>query len=272
MTPGKPLDDRLLGWLRERIRHACDVRESFEMSRQFGYADDAIRAGIEAARPLGSVLETGSMQPPPLLGRAPSGLRNIGTPQLDLYTLDDFLKPPDCARLIALIGHHLSPSTVAHDYGDPQVRISQTAFLSFTRSPLAAEIDARICRTLGIRAEYSEGIQAQRYEVGGHFKPHCDYFSADADVHRSACSVRGNRTWTFMVYLNDGMEGGATRFTEIDRVIQPKTGMAVLWNSLHADGSPNPASRHCGEPVTRGHKIIITKWFRVMGEGPVFQE
>ena len=27
---------------------------------------------------------------------------------------------------------------------------------------------------------------------------------------------------------------------------------------------------HCGEPVTRGHKIIITKWFRVHGDGPVF--
>jgi hypothetical protein len=28
---------------------------------------------------------------------------------------------------------------------------------------------------------------------------------------------------------------------------------------------------HCGEPVSRGHKIIITKWFRVHGDGPVFQ-
>jgi hypothetical protein len=27
---------------------------------------------------------------------------------------------------------------------------------------------------------------------------------------------------------------------------------------------------HAGEPVIRGHKIIITKWFRVMGDGPVF--
>ena len=242
------------------------------MSRQFGYADDAILAGIEAARPTGSVLAKGPMQPPPLLRRAPPQLRNVGTPRLALYTLDDFLARPACDRLIELIGQHLNPSMVTQDYGDAQVRISQTAFLGYTRSPLAAEIDARICETLGIRAEYSEGIQAQRYEVGGHFKPHCDYFSEDADVHRSACSVRGNRTWTFMVYLNDGMEGGATRFTEIDRVIQPRTGMAVLWNSLHADGSPNPASRHCGESVTRGHKVIITKWFRVMGDGPVFHE
>jgi prolyl 4-hydroxylase len=272
MNAGKALDAQLTSWLRKRIAQACDVRESFEMARGFGYSDDAIATGIEIARPLGSMLERGRMELPPLIRRAPPGLTRVGGTSLELYTLDEFLKPKDCKRLIALISHHLTPSTVAHDYGDKNVRISQTAFLSFTHSPLAAEIDAKICRTLGIRAEYSEGIQAQRYEVGGHFKPHCDYFSPDADPHRSACSVRGNRTWTFMVYLDEEMEGGATRFTEVDCMIQPRTGMAVLWNSLHADGSPNPATRHCGEPVTRGHKTIITKWFRVRGDGPIFHE
>jgi hypothetical protein len=29
---------------------------------------------------------------------------------------------------------------------------------------------------------------------------------------------------------------------------------------------------HSGEPVTAGNKIIITKWFRCIGEGPVFHE
>jgi prolyl 4-hydroxylase len=75
-----------------------------------------------------------------------------------------------------------------------------------------------------------------------------------------------------MVYLNDGMEGGATRFTKIDYVAAPKAGMALLWNNLNADGSPNPHTMHCGEPVTQGHKIIITKWFRVHGDGPVFHD
>jgi len=271
MNVRRALDEQLLGWLRKRIAQACDVRESFEMARGFGYSDDAIAAGLEAVRPLGNMLERGPM-PPPLIRRAPAGLARLGGTTLELYTLADFLKPKDCARLIALIGHHLAPSRVTHDYGDRNVRVSQTAFLSFTHSPLAAEMDAKICRTLGIRAEYSEGIQAQRYEVEGHFKPHCDYFSEDADAHRTACSVRGNRTWTFMVYLDDDMDGGATRFTQIDCAIRPKTGMAVLWNNLHPDGSPNPATRHCGEPVTRGHKTIITKWFRVRGDGPVFHE
>ena len=39
-----------------------------------------------------------------------------------------------------------------------------------------------------------------------------------------------------------------------------------------ADGSPNEYTMHSGEPVIRGHKIIITKWFRIHGDGPVFHE
>ena len=54
--------------------------------------------------------------------------------------------------------------------------------------------------------------------------------------------------------------------------MRPKTGMALLWNNLNADGTPNLATRHCGEPVTRGHKVIITKWFRVHGDGLVFED
>jgi hypothetical protein len=271
MSTGKPLDERLVNLLRERIRQASNMYEAVAEARQLGYGYDVIRAAIDMATPVGSALQAGKLPSPPLVRNPPANLRNIGAPRLDLFTLDDFLKPKDCARLIALVGHHLQPSKVSHNLvGDSEFRVSQTAQLSFLRSQFAAEIDDRICRTLGIRAEYSEGIQAQRYEVGGHFKPHFDFFGTGSDEHRSACSVRGNRTWTFMVYLNDDFEGGATRFTRIDCAIKAKTGMAVFWNNLNADGSPNAATMHCGETVTRGHKVIITKWFRLRGDGPLF--
>ena len=269
---GKALDPRLLDWLRLRIAHACDVRESFDMARTFGYADDAIAAGIEAASPLGSVLDSGSMKPPPLIRRAPANLASIGTPAFGLYTLEGFAKPGECERLMALIRHNLVPSQVVSNPDKRRFRVSHTTLLGELRSPLAAAIDEKICRALGIRAAFSEAIEAQSYEPGGYYDPHFDFFSAESDAHRTACSVRGNRTWTFMVYLNDDFDGGATRFTEIDRVVSPRRGMAVLWNNLNADGSPNPLSRHGGEQVTRGRKVIITKWFRLRGDGPVFHE
>ena len=135
---------------------------------------------------------------------------------------------------------------------------------------MARSVDDKICRTLGIRASYGEGIQAQRYDVGQQFKPHMDLFSPGSRGYLRFAGVRGNRTWTFMVYLNDVAAGGATRFTRAACTVTPRRGMALLWNNLHDDGSPNTASEHCGEPVTQGFKFIITKWFRLLGDGPVF--
>ncbi len=264
-----PLDPRMVSWLRDAIRIGSDVAEIMTSLKKQGYQDDAILSAFELVRPTGDALEQGVMKPP-LMQRAPPKLRRIDTDKLDLYTLEDALSAHDCARLIGLIDHHLRPSNLSYPSDDKAFRTSQTADLCYLKSPVATGIDTKICKTLGIRPEYSEGIQAQRYDVGQQFKPHWDYYEPDTHVYQRFASVRGNRTWTFMIYLNEDLDGGATRFTEIDFAVRPKTGMAVIWNNLNSDGSVNPATKHCGEPVTRGCKIIITKWFRELGDGPLF--
>lgn len=271
MASEPQLDARNLAWLREQINLACDMSLSVETLRKAGYSDDVILEGFEAIRPRGDAL-TGGVHQPPLIRRKPANLHKIDSPHVDMYTLDDFLSAKECARLVALIGHHLTPSTLSHAHSDNYFRTSQSAHLCHLRSPAAIAVDAKICKTLGIRAEFSEGIQAQRYDVGQEFKPHWDYFEPGTQVYQRFAGMRGNRTWSFMVYLNDEVEGGATRFTKLDFAVAPKTGMALLWNNLKEDGSPNELTMHCGEPVTRGHKVIITKWFRVHGDGPLFHE
>ena len=271
MDDTRQLNERSVKWLRQQMDMACDMSEAVETLRKWGFSDTAIFSAFEAIRPRGNAL-AGGVIAPPLIRRMPRNLQRVDNPNLELYTLHDFLSAKECDRLVALIGHHLHPSALSFDPKDTSFRTSQSSYLCHLKSPVALSIDAKICKTLGIRAEYSEGIQAQRYDVGQQFKPHWDYFQPDTDVYRRLAGVRGNRTWTFMVYLNEVEEGGATRFTDINHAITPKAGMAVLWNNLKADGSTNPATMHCGEPVIRGHKIIITKWFRIHGDGPVFHE
>ncbi len=259
-------------WLREQVHAAADLQVVHRMLREKGLSDQDIAAGIEAVRPLDSALKRGTIETPPLIRRAPPKLRRLDVPKAEVYAYDDFLSPKDCARVIALSAHHLQPSPVANDPGDVDYRSSTTCALAQLRSPVALEVDAKICRGIGIRPEYSEGIQAQRYDVGQQFKAHWDYFEPDSTDYLRFASITGNRTWTVMIYLNDGMEGGATRFVNADYAVVPKAGMALMWNNLHADGTPNRETKHSGEPVTRGHKVIITKWFRVMGTGPQFYE
>jgi prolyl 4-hydroxylase len=272
MKPKKLNEEPWITWLRDELRLSRDFKEIHRMLRERGLSDQQIAAGLEMARPLDSALVQGNgrLAPPPLIRRAPQNLKRVDVQELELYTLENFLSAKECARIIALTSHHLIPSPVARDPGDAQYRTSKTCALAELRSPVALAIDEKISKVMGIRPSFGEGIQAQRYDVGGQFKPHCDYFEPGHTDYLRFASIRGNRTWTFMVYLNDGMEGGATRFVVPNYSVTPKEGMALLWNNLREDGTPNPDTKHTGEAVTKGYKVIITKWFRVMGEGSVF--
>jgi prolyl 4-hydroxylase len=270
METDKPLDARWTNWLRNNMRLGTDLVETLTELRKAGFSDQAIAAGLDAVRPQNDATEL--MHVPPLIKRMPPKLSRFDSDKVDLYIYDDFLSQKECDKLNALIAHHLRPSTVSFDNGDRYFRTSQSSHLSHLKSPVAIGIDEKICKTIGIRVEYSEGIQAQRYDVGQQFKAHCDFFMPGTNAYSRFAGLRGNRTWTFMVYLNDGMEGGATRFHNIDYAVQPRTGTALLWYNLNADGSPNQDTLHSGEPVLRGNKVIITKWFRVFGDGPLFFE
>ena len=71
------------------------------------------------------------------------------------------------------------------------------------------------------------------------------------------------RSYTFMIYLTDVEEGGATFFPELNKRFNPEKGKAVIWNNLDVHGIRNKNTTHTGECVVKGQKYIITKWFRL---------
>jgi prolyl 4-hydroxylase len=272
MNRERALDASWKAWLKENLERGCRRPELVEILRGHGFSLSSIQQNMGAAFPSDTPPPGGPLEAPRLIRQPPANLHKVDTSDLDLYTLDHFLSAKECDRLLALISHHLRPSTVTIEGNDKLFRTSRTCDLSMLRSPVAQAIDAKITRTLGIRPEYSEGIQAQRYDVGQQFKAHTDYFEPGTPEYARFGGERGNRTWTFMVYLNEGMGGGGTRFVAIDHAFQPSKGQAVIWNNLNPDGTPNAATLHSGEPVTAGQKVIITKWFRELGSGPMFYD
>jgi prolyl 4-hydroxylase len=121
---------------------------------------------------------------------------------------------------------------------------------------------------MGADASYSEVIQGQYYKIGEEFKAHTDYF--ESDQFRVYAADRGQRTYTFFIYLNDVEEGGETEFLNLGIKIRPKQGLAVIWNNLNSEGVPNLNTIHRAHPVLRGYKCVITKWFRASGTGPMY--
>jgi len=192
---------------------------------------------------------------------ATPGVRRIPSARVEILDQPGFLSPDLCAELIRQIERDRRPSTIADENGDSYFRTSETCDLSAS-DPAVEELERQLFELNGIDPTHGEPVQGQRYTVGQEFKAHTDYFEPDGRDFAKFCSVSGQRTWTFMIYLNDVEAGGATRFKVIDKVFRPQTGRLLCWNNHRADGTMNPATLHHGMKVRKGVKYVITKWYR----------
>ncbi|WP_427965118.1 prolyl hydroxylase family protein [Altererythrobacter sp.] len=192
---------------------------------------------------------------------AHGGVQRVPSAKIELFQIREFLEPGLRHELVALIDANRRPSTIADDNGDHYFRTSETCDLD-ADEPAVRQLEALLLRLGGIDPAYGEPIQGQRYDVGQEFKAHTDYFAPDGADFQKFCSVAGQRTWTFMIYLNDVDAGGATRFKVINKTFKPEAGKLVCWNNRRPDGSVNPNTLHHGMKVRKGVKYVITKWYR----------
>ena len=271
----RDLDARWLAWLNENLARGCDPVQLVDILRTHEFSLKSVKEAMGDRFPgqwenLAAVTDLSyqALASPALVENP--GAKKVDTDLVQIYTIDEFVSPTECEALVRLISTSLRPSTLTTDEKDKTFRTSSTCDLPTLNNPIVSEIDERIARTLGIRLAYSEATQAQRYEVGQQFKAHTDFFEPGTEEYAQYGGPRGNRTWTFMVYLNEGMTGGGTKFWRFGKIFEPTLGQAVVWNNLNPDGTVNRNTLHSGEPVLSGHKIIITKWFRETGAGPMF--
>ncbi|HEX7375502.1 MAG TPA: 2OG-Fe(II) oxygenase [Pirellulales bacterium] len=89
-------------------------------------------------------------------------------------------------------------------------------------------------RAIGV----NERLRLYRYDPGEQFEWHIDGAFERQNGERSLI--------TYMVYLNDGFEGGATAFCS--QKVFPERGMGLFFRH---------ELRHKGEAVLRGHKYVL---------------
>ena len=176
----------------------------------------------------------------------------------------NFLSKEECKSLIKLIKEKNQKSTVSNNDSDAPVyaseyRNSSTSHLD-PSNPLVYKIHQRIADYLGVDIKKGEHLQGQLYEPGEYFKEHYDWFS-EGESYDQNCLHSGQRTHTFMVYLNEPKKGGKTKFPKLDKKFKAKRGMALTWPNMK-DGKVLEEVMHEGAEVKKGKKYIITAWFR----------
>ena len=188
-------------------------------------------------------------------------MQRLPTPKAEIFQCRQFLTPALCNTLIGLIDSNRRPSTIADDNGDQYFRTSETCDLD-TDNPHVQELERQLTDLSGLDPSHGEPLQGQRYAVGQEFKAHTDYFTPGGPDYNLHCATSGQRTWTFMIYLNAVEAGGATRFKAVGKTFQPETGKLLCWNNRREDLRENPNTLHHGMKVRKGVKYVITKWYR----------
>jgi len=138
---------------------------------------------------------------------------------------------------------------------DETIRKSKTAWLD-KNDPIIHNIVERACRFVNLSTENAEDLQVVRYEPNGYYNEHhdasCDDYEDDND-----------RILTVLIYLNDGFEGGSTRFPNLDQEFKPPKNGALKFFPLQMGGSKcHPLALHAGMPVLSGEKFIANVWVR----------
>ena len=188
-------------------------------------------------------------------GTCPAGELLASDPEVRRFP--GFLSAQECGYLIERAMPLLKPAVVVHPgtgafIQDP-VRSSTAAFFPFAlETPVLHAINQRIAAATGTTYEQGEPLQVLSYEPGQQYKMHSDALAGDPN----------QRVVTFLVYLNDAYEGGETIFPDLDLRYRGDVGDGLMFRNVQSDGTPHPLARHAGLPVTRGRKLLLSKWIR----------
>ncbi|WP_296405805.1 2OG-Fe(II) oxygenase, partial [Psychrobacter sp.] len=130
------------------------------------------------------------------------------------------------------------------------------------QTDLIKTIEARIAELLNWPIDHGEGLQLLRYEDGGEYRPHFDYFDPAQKSSQIVTEKGGQRLGALLMYLSEVDSGGSTRFPNLNFEIRPKKGSALYFANTDLNGDIEPLTLHAGMPVTEGVKYLATKWLR----------
>ena len=177
------------------------------------------------------------------------------------------LEPTLCDWLIQKARPWLRPAMIysgesAHDTVD-EMRTNSVAVWTLCRMDLVnVVLQYQIAAACGMPLDNLEAPTALRYKVGEQITNHYDYLNPRSPSYRTEIATRGERVITFLTYLNDDYDGGATDFPVLKVRHKGKRGDGLFfWNALPTTATDDRAL-HAGLPPTRGEKWLVSQFVR----------
>ena len=188
-----------------------------------------------------------------------------------IVILDDFLSVEECETLIELgsimgykrsedVGARKPDGTYAGTVSEGRTSTNAWCQDACHTNDTVQNVLHRMEDIVGITDDHYEYLQLLRYEVGQFYESHHDYI--EHNVERA----QGPRILTVFLYLNHVEQGGSTTFTDLDLVVSPKRGRALVWPSVLND-DPNVRdgrTHHQADAVEVGVKYGANAWVRTV--------
>jgi prolyl 4-hydroxylase len=105
-------------------------------------------------------------------------------------------------------------------------------------------VEKRIDFTTGLETKENDVIEVQKYVRG------------EEDVFNPSS---GN--WTFIIFLNNIIEGGEIEFPKLGMKFKSIKGEAIVWNNKFPTGAVNPHNEYLNLPFDADEKSILIKTY-----------
>jgi hypothetical protein len=182
-----------------------------------------------------------------------------------IHAFAKLLPPAVCDWLIARARERLGPAQVY----DPSTggplrsdarRNSAADFALVDTDMVQLMVRERVGAATGLTVDGMQGPQILHYAVGETFAPHHDFLDPDLEGPARELALRGQRTATCLVYLNEDLEGGETDFPELGLRYRRGRGDALVFFNVDEEGRPDRRTLHAGLPPTAGEKWALSQW------------
>ncbi|MES2623664.1 MAG: 2OG-Fe(II) oxygenase [Pseudomonadota bacterium] len=196
---------------------------------------------------------------------APTGIVVNETPLLKSFP--GFLPARFCKRLIAQSQHRLKPALVYDASNKRDVhsgtRTNSIAQFNLVETELLQLVlQERMANACSIPRIQFEAPAILHYKPGEQIMNHYDFVDTDLPDYDKEIATNGQRIITFLVYLNDDYENGATAFPKLGISHKGKAGEGFFFTNALSDGSPDHRVLHAGTPPGGSEKWIVSQFIR----------
>jgi prolyl 4-hydroxylase len=182
----------------------------------------------------------------------------------EILELKNLLSKEECEALIKKYDLELQKLKVVGqtESVESKGRIANGTWIKTEEDKVIQKLKNIVSSITGLPIENQEAPHFIKYDVGGEYKHHFDYFNPNAESSKSHLVRGGQRVFSSILYLNEDFEGGETDFPKYELRVKPTIGTLFNWRNLKVNGELNEKSNHAGLPVISGTKYIIVIWTR----------